>query len=127
MEYGQKEAPGSQPVEDEYDAYPGSADNPPKPKRKRLEPFKAPTHGCLIAWAQQGVLLLNASLTVRAHEPASHSNKGWETFTDAAIAAVNRNKKHVVFMLWGSHAQKKGRTIDKVILDICFHLNSSYL
>lgn len=69
-------------------------------------------HGDLTYWAQQGVLLLNSSLTVREGEPNSHQNKGWEQFTDAVIDAVNEQTKHTVFILWGSKAQKKGKYID---------------
>lgn len=72
-----------------------------------------PRHGHLEKWARQGVLLLNAVLTVRAHQAASHAGRGWERFTDAAIAALNERREHVVFMLWGSHAQKKGAVIDR--------------
>lgn len=64
-------------------------------------------HGHLIAWAGQGVLLLNTVLTVEAGEPASHQGRGWEAFTDAVIAAVNASAAPTVFLLWGSHAQKK--------------------
>lgn len=76
--------------------------------------FKNPNHGCLINWAQQGVLLLNTSLTVRAHLAASHSKKGWEQFTDAIIKVVNERKSNVVFLLWGNHAISKGQKINKV-------------
>jgi uracil-DNA glycosylase len=69
-------------------------------------------HGCLVAWAKRGVLLLNACLTVRAGQPNSHAGKGWEKFTDAAIRAVNARKRTVVFILWGSYAQKKEKLID---------------
>lgn len=68
--------------------------------------------GDLNRWAEQGVLLLNATLTVRAHEAGSHQNKGWEEFTDAAIRALNEHKSGIVYMLWGSYAQKKGSFID---------------
>ena len=71
-----------------------------------------PLSGNLQRWAEQGVLLLNATLTVEAHKAGSHQNKGWETFTDAAIQAVANTKEHIVFMLWGSYAQKKGAFID---------------
>lgn len=71
-----------------------------------------PDHGYLEAWARQGVLLLNTSLTVRAGEPASHKGKGWEQFTDAVIRAVNAKAEPVVFVLWGAHAQKKLELID---------------
>lgn len=71
-----------------------------------------PAHGCLTSWADQGVLLLNAVLTVEAGQAGSHQKKGWEGFTDAAIDALNRERDGLVFMLWGSHAQKKGQLID---------------
>ncbi len=71
-----------------------------------------PKHGYLASWAEQGVLLLNAVLTVRVHEPNSHKDKGWETFTDAIIRAVNDKPSPVVFVLWGAYAQKKGKLID---------------
>ena len=72
-----------------------------------------PGHGNLEAWAQQGVLLLNACLTVEDGLAASHQGKGWEPFTDAAIAALNREREHLVFILWGRHAQNKGAAIDQ--------------
>lgn len=72
-----------------------------------------PHSGNLERWAEQGVLLLNATLTVRAGEAGSHQNKGWETFTDAAIRAVADEKENLVFMLWGAYAQKKGAFIDE--------------
>ena len=72
-----------------------------------------PTNGNLERWARQGVLLLNATLTVQASSPGSHQNKGWETFTDAAIESLSRNRENLVFMLWGSYAQKKGAVIDR--------------
>eukprot|EP00123_Amoebidium_parasiticum_P019970 comp39527_c0_seq1/m.47388 comp39527_c0_seq1/g.47388 ORF comp39527_c0_seq1/g.47388 comp39527_c0_seq1/m.47388 type:complete len:354 (-) comp39527_c0_seq1:27-1088(-) len=75
--------------------------------------FKNPGHGHLIGWAKQGVLLLNACLTVRKGEANSHSNKGWEQFTDAVIEALNKKHSGLVFILWGSYAQKKGSKIDK--------------
>ncbi|KAJ2845994.1 uracil DNA glycosylase [Coemansia brasiliensis] len=75
--------------------------------------FSKPDHGYLGGWAEQGVLLLNASLTVECHKANSHANKGWELFTDRAIELLNQKRKHVVFMLWGSYAQKKGAQIDK--------------
>ncbi len=65
------------------------------------------------SWPQQGVLLLNSTLTVRAHQAASHSNHGWEQFTDAAIRALATEREHLVFILWGSYAQKKGAFIDR--------------
>jgi uracil-DNA glycosylase len=74
--------------------------------------FRIPNHGCLIPWAEQGVLLLNAVLTVRAHQANSHQGKGWETFTDAVLRAVNDKGSRVVFLLWGSYAQRKAELID---------------
>jgi len=72
-----------------------------------------PSSGNLQRWATQGVLLLNATLTVRAHQAGSHQNKGWEQFTDAVIHQLATNKEHLVFILWGSYAQRKGEFIDK--------------
>jgi len=74
--------------------------------------FRAPDHGCLTPWADRGVLLLNATLTVQQGMAGSHQGKGWEGFTDAAIDALNREREGLVFMLWGSYAQKKGQLID---------------
>ncbi|WP_162426884.1 uracil-DNA glycosylase [Pontibacter pudoricolor] len=71
-----------------------------------------PATGNLERWAKQGVLLLNATLTVRAGDAGSHQKKGWEQFTDAVVQKVNDQKEHVVFMLWGAYAQKKGAIID---------------
>ena len=73
---------------------------------------KSITHGDLTAWANQGVLLLNSTLSVQAHLAASHSGKGWETFTDAVIKAIAEHRKNVVYMLWGSFAQKKADFVD---------------
>ncbi|SOD69637.1 uracil-DNA glycosylase [Alysiella filiformis] len=75
--------------------------------------FRQPEHGCLTHWADQGVLLLNTVLTVRAHQAHSHANLGWEKFTDFVIAQLNQHREHLVFMLWGSHAQKKGAFINR--------------
>lgn len=72
----------------------------------------APTTGNLDNWAKQGILLLNATLTVRANTPGSHQKKGWEQFTDAAIKALSDQKEHLVFLLWGKYAQDKGSVID---------------
>jgi len=71
-----------------------------------------PKSGNLERWADQGVFLLNATLTVRAHQAGSHQNKGWETFTDAVIKTISDNKEHVVFMLWGGFAKQKIKLID---------------
>ncbi|MFI5156532.1 MAG: uracil-DNA glycosylase [Chitinophagales bacterium] len=72
-----------------------------------------PNHGNLTHWAEQGVLLLNASLTVRANEPMSHANIGWAIFTDTVISKISALKKHVVFILWGKFAQEKQALIDE--------------
>jgi uracil-DNA glycosylase len=74
--------------------------------------LQIPNHGYLVPWAQQGILMLNAVLTVRAHTPNSHKDRGWETFTDAVIAKVNQKTDPVVFVLWGAYAQKKLKLID---------------
>lgn len=79
--------------------------------------IEIPHHGNLTHWAQQGVFLLNASLTVRAGEPMSHAKIGWATFTDTVIQKISEIKKHVVFMLWGKFAQEK-----KVLIDETKHL-----
>lgn len=71
-----------------------------------------PESGNLTRWADQGVLLLNATLTVRAHVAGSHQNKGWETFTDAVIQRLATQREHIVYILWGAYAQKKGAIID---------------
>ena len=71
-----------------------------------------PASGNLDRWAEQGVLLLNAVLTVRAHEAASHAGRGWEQFTDAVVRAIAERKQGVVYMLWGSYAQRKGAIAD---------------
>lgn len=71
-----------------------------------------PPHGSLERWAKQGVLLLNATLTVRASQPGSHQNKGWEQFTDQVIRKLSVEKSDLVFILWGAYAQKKGEIID---------------
>jgi len=75
--------------------------------------YKAEPGGDLTRWANQGVLLLNATLTVRAHMAGSHQRKGWEEFTDSAISVLNSEKNNLVFFLWGNYAQKKGETIDR--------------
>ena len=77
-----------------------------------IDGFVIPKHGTLTRWAEQGVLLLNTVLTVEQGKAHSHAKWGWETFTDAVIDAVNRHQQGVVFLLWGSHAQKKGKHID---------------
>ena len=75
--------------------------------------YTRPVSGNLERWARQGVLLLNATLTVRAHQAGSHQRKGWEEFTDAVISSINIEKQNIVFFLWGAYAQKKGESIDR--------------
>ena len=72
-----------------------------------------PAHGCLTGWADQGVLLLNATLSVEAGKAGSHQTRGWEQFTDRVIAILNEQRRNLVFMLWGSYAQRKGQVIDQ--------------
>lgn len=72
-----------------------------------------PENGNLERWAKQGILMLNATLTVRAANPGSHQKKGWEIFTDSVIKAVSEQKEEIVFLLWGAYAQKKGQIINK--------------
>jgi hypothetical protein len=78
-----------------------------------IEGFVIPKHGYLVDWAKQGVLLLNTVLTVEEGKANSHANWGWETFTDKVIAKLNAHRENIVFLLWGSHAQKKGAFIDR--------------
>jgi uracil-DNA glycosylase len=73
-----------------------------------------PSSGNLERWASQGVLLLNATLTVRAHQAGSHQRRGWEQFTDSVISKINSEKQNIVFFLWGAYAQKKGESIDRL-------------
>lgn len=72
-----------------------------------------PDHGCLLPWAARGVLLLNSVLTVEEGQPGSHAGKGWEGFTDHVVATLDREREDLVFLLWGSYAQKKGAMIDR--------------
>ncbi len=74
--------------------------------------FARPDHGCLLPWARQGVLLLNSVLTVEDGQPGSHQGRGWEGFTDHVVDVLNREREQLVFLLWGSYAQKKGAVID---------------
>ncbi|ACO44883.1 uracil-DNA glycosylase [Deinococcus deserti] len=90
---------------------PPSLKNIYKELQSDIPGFTPPRHGYLKAWAEQGVLLLNAVLTVRAGEANSHAGKGWESFTDAVIRAVNNRPQRVVFVLWGAYARKKARLI----------------
>ena len=79
-----------------------------------IERFSIPEHGYLMPWAEQGVLLLNTVLTVEQGQAHSHKHLGWEKFTDKVIDEINQHREGVVFLLWGAHAQKKGKSIDKV-------------
>ncbi|MFD1801924.1 uracil-DNA glycosylase [Mixta tenebrionis] len=93
-------------------AIPPSLMNMYKELESDIPGFQRPNHGYLESWAKQGILLLNTVLTVEAGKAHSHARLGWETFTDRVIAAVNEQRDNVVFLLWGSHAQKKGSIID---------------
>ncbi|XP_041083300.1 uracil-DNA glycosylase-like isoform X2 [Polyodon spathula] len=92
---------------------PPSLENMYKELSEDIEGFEHPGHGDLTGWAKQGVLLLNAVLTVRAHQPNSHKDRGWEQFTDSVVQWLNNNQEGLVFMLWGAYAQKKGISIDR--------------
>jgi uracil-DNA glycosylase len=91
---------------------PPSLKNIYKELKTDIEGFNIPVHGDLSHWAKQGVLLLNATLTVEKDKAGSHHGKGWEEFTDAVIKALSNQKKHVVFILWGKFAQSKAHLID---------------
>ena len=78
-----------------------------------IDGFQIPNHGCLKKWADEGVLLLNTVLTVKAHLAHSHKDIGWETFTDKVIEVLNNHRQNLVFLLWGNPAQKKGSKIDE--------------
>lgn len=93
-------------------ALPPSLKNIFKELETDISEFKIPKSGDLSYWAKQGVLLLNATLTVNAHQAGSHQKKGWEKFTDQVIQAISENKKAVVFLLWGAYAQKKASLIN---------------
>lgn len=93
-------------------AVPPSLVNIYKELQSDIPGFNRPEHGCLQSWAEQGVMLLNTVLTVERGQAHSHARLGWETFTDRVIAAINEHREDVVFLLWGSHAQKKGSFID---------------
>lgn len=93
-------------------AIPPSLLNMYKELEQDIDGFQRPQHGFLESWATQGVMLLNTVLTVEAGKAHSHARLGWETFTDRVIDAINTHREGVVFLLWGSHAQKKGSIID---------------
>lgn len=78
-----------------------------------IDGFQIPSHGYLLPWAEQGVLLLNTVLTVEQGQAHSHKHLGWERFTDVVIEKLNAHRDGIIFLLWGSHAQKKGKVIDR--------------
>jgi uracil-DNA glycosylase len=94
-------------------AVPPSLRNIYKELHSDISGFQIPVHGNLMQWADRGVLLLNATLTVRAHEAGSHQGKGWEKFTDQAIRTLSEKKQNLVFLLWGRFAQNKSVLIDE--------------
>ncbi|MEG3127685.1 uracil-DNA glycosylase [Pantoea cypripedii] len=94
-------------------AIPPSLLNMYKELEQDIPGFVRPQHGFLESWAKQGVMLLNTVLTVEAGQAHSHARFGWETFTDNVISAINQHREGVIFLLWGSHAQKKGSIIDR--------------
>lgn len=94
-------------------AFPPSLQNIFKELETDIEDFQIPMHGDLTSWAEQGVFLLNTVLTVQKGLANSHADWGWEQFTNEVIATLNNQREHIVFMLWGAHAQKKGRMINK--------------
>ncbi|XP_076345585.1 uracil-DNA glycosylase-like isoform X3 [Tachypleus tridentatus] len=111
--HGQNQAHGLAFSVQEGVARPPSLINIYKELESDIPGFTAPLHGNLTGWARQGVLLLNACLTVRAQHPNSHKDQGWESLTDAVIKWLSCNLSDIVFFLWGSYAQKKGAVIDK--------------
>jgi uracil-DNA glycosylase len=92
-------------------AFPPSLENILKEVQSEFA-FPRPDHGCLISWARQGVLLLNSVLTVEQGRPESHKGKGWEGLTDSIVDHLNRERENLVFLLWGSYAQAKGKLVD---------------
>ncbi|MEX4603824.1 uracil-DNA glycosylase [Haemophilus influenzae] len=94
-------------------AIPPSLLNMYKELTQDISGFQMPSNGYLVKWAEQGVLLLNTVLTVERGMAHSHANLGWERFTDKVIAVLNEHREKLVFLLWGSHAQKKGQIIDR--------------
>jgi len=94
-------------------AIPKSLKNIYQELERDIKGFKAPNHGNLESWSKEGVLLLNATLTVVAHKANSHAQTGWQTFTDEIISIINSKREKVVFLLWGNFAHKKGKMIDE--------------
>jgi len=110
--HGEAQAHGLSFSVQEGVATPPSLQNIYKELQFEFPSFQIPTHGCLQSWAKQGVLLLNTVLTVEAGKPHSHAKCGWEVFTDQVVSHINEQRDGVVFLLWGAHAQKKGKAID---------------
>jgi uracil-DNA glycosylase len=111
--HGPKQANGFAFSINPSEKVPPSLKNIYKELAQSIDGFKIPQHGDLSYWAQQGVLLLNTVLTVQRGKAHSHAKLGWETFTDAVIAAIDQDNAHCVFMLWGAHAQAKGERINR--------------
>jgi uracil-DNA glycosylase len=111
--HGEKQAVGLAFAVDAKAQVPPSLQNIFKEIQKDLGAPLVHTDGDLSRWAEQGVLLLNATLTVRAHKAGSHQDKGWEQFTDAVIRTLSEEREHLVFMLWGNYARAKGAHIDR--------------
>ncbi|MDO8231731.1 MAG: uracil-DNA glycosylase [bacterium] len=111
--HGERQANGLAFAVDEREAVPPSLKNIFKEIASDLGKTLVHTDGDLSRWAKQGVLLLNATLTVRAHSAGSHQEKGWEQFTDAVIRALSEERTGIVFMLWGNYAKQKGAHIDR--------------
>ncbi len=111
--HGTKQANGLAFAVDAVQTVPPSLQNIFKEIENDMEKPLVHTDGDLARWATQGVLLLNATLTVRANTAGSHQGHGWEQFTDAAVAALSKERNHLVFMLWGNYAKQKGMYIDR--------------
>ena len=111
--HGKRQANGLAFAVHERETVPPSLQNIFKEIASDLDQPLVHTSGDLSRWAEQGVLLLNATLTVRAHAAGSHQGKGWELFTDTAIKALSEEREHLVFMLWGNYAKQKGTHIDR--------------
>ena len=111
--HGERQANGLAFAVDEQTNVPPSLKNIFKEIESNMGKSLVHTDGDLSRWAKQGVLLLNATLTVRAHAAGSHQERGWELFTDAAIRALSDEREHLVFMLWGNYAKAKGAHIDR--------------
>lgn len=111
--HGQRQANGLAFAVDENVALPPSLQNIFKEIASDFNKPIVHTSGDLSRWAEQGVLLLNATLTVRTHMAGSHQGRGWESFTDAAIKALSEEREHIVFMLWGNYAKAKGAHVDR--------------